>query len=160
LTGGALPAALLCAAVGLALGFAPRKAWTASLLALAAAAVGAMLPPLGPAWREAFLLGCWFSLLLAAVAVHLPQGIGVRLAILLAANSGFWAGGVINLTAQPIHLLVALPWALLCFPAGWITSKRRGVVLKVVISWLAAVALLAAALPTISTPGYEPDHMD
>ena len=160
MTGGALPAALLCAALGLALGFAPRRVWAPSVLTLAAAAGAAVLLPLGAGWGAAFLLGCWFSLLLAAVAVHLPQGIGLRLALLLGANAGFWSGGVINLTAQPIHLLAAAPWALLCFPAGWIVSKDRGIVLKVLISWLAAVALLAAALPTITTPAAEPDHMD
>jgi hypothetical protein len=160
LTGGALPAALLCAALGLALGFADRRAWAPSLLALVFAALAATLLPLGAAGRAPFLLGCWFSLLLAAVAVHLPQGVGLRLALLLAANAGFWSGGVIQLTAQPVHLLVALPWALLCLPAGWIVSRERGIVLKVLVSWLAAVALLAAALPTISTPASEPDHMD
>lgn len=154
---GVLPAALLCAALGLALAFAPRRAWTPALLILTAAALAASLPELGPRWREPLLVGCWLSVLLTATAAHAPGGGGLALALLISANAGAWSGLV---AGGPTAVLLALPWALLCLPGAWIAARRWGVALKVLASWLAAVALLGAALPTLSTPGSEPDHMD
>lgn len=163
--GGALPPALLCAALGLALAFAPRKAVPGSLLALVAvaAAVVFLAPRIGSlvAWQEPVFIGCWTSIVLAAAAVHLPRGVGPRLALALAVNSGLWAGAVIAVGGARLDLLKALPWSLLALPGGWVVARRRGVVLKVMASWLIAVAVLAAALPaTTRTPGYKPDHMD
>ena len=157
MTASVLPAALLCAALGLALAFAPRRTWTPALLALAAAAIAASLLDLGSRWRAPLLVGCWLSVLLAAAAAHAPGGAGRALALLVSVNAGAWSGLVVG---GPAAVLLALPWALLCLPGAWIVARGWGVALKVLASWLAAIALLGAALPTLSTPGYEPDHMN
>ncbi len=158
--GGALPPALLCAALGLALAFAPRRALPACLAGLALAALAASFLPLDEAWIEAVFLGCWASVVLAAASVHLPGGLGGRTALVLSVNTGFWAGAVVAAAGGRADLLKALPLALLCFPAAWLVARGRGVVVKVVASWLIAVAVLAATLPLVATAGYEPDHMD
>ena len=155
--GGVLPAALLCAALGLALAFAPRRTRVPSLLALGLAAAAASLPEFGPGWREPLLVGCWASVLLTAAAVHLRGGLGLWPGLVLAVDAGAFAGLV---AGGPAAVLLALPCALLCLPGAWVVARGWGVGLKVLASWLAAVALLGAALPTISTPSYEPDHMD
>jgi hypothetical protein len=141
LIGGVLPAVLLCAALGLALAFAPRRTWAPGLLALAVAAGTASFPEFSPGWREPLA----------------PGGLKLWLALVLSANAGVWTGLV---GGEPAAVLVALSGALLCLPGKWIVARGWGVAPKVLASWLAAVALLAAALPTISTPSYEPDHMD
>jgi hypothetical protein len=154
----ALPAALLSAAAGLALGFAPRRARTWSLALLLVAALASALTRTPPGWAQALLVAAAVSTAACAAAVHLPHGVGPRLAAALALNSGFWIG---LLTATERGLLtIALPWALLAAPAAWLVSGGRGVVVKVGAGWLIAVALLAAALPLVSTPGYAPDHID
>jgi len=117
--------------------------------------------PLGERWVEPVLFACWASAILGAVSVHLPQGPGLLTALFLATNAGVWSGAVLATAGTPMDLLRALPWTLLCVPAAWLVSRKLGVVVKVLASWLVAVALLAATLPLMPvTPGYEPDHMD
>ena len=41
-----------------------------------------------------------------------------------------------------------------------IVSRGWGIAVKVVASWLAAVAILATMLSLVPTPGYMPDHME
>lgn len=158
--GGALPVALLCAAVGFALAFAPRRAIAPSLLALVGGAAVMSFAPLTLETRETVFIACWAILILTAASVHLPGGIGRWLALVLAAAAGAAAGSLVAVAGAPTDLLKALPWALICFPGGWLVTKGRGIAIKVAASWLIAVALLAAALPVTPTPGYEPDHME
>ena len=55
---------------------------------------------------------------------------------------------------------MALPWVLVTVPAAWLIAHGRGIAVKIVSSWLIAIALLSAALPLTPTPGYEPDHLE
>jgi hypothetical protein len=159
--GGALPPALLFAALGLALSFAPRRTSVLCLAALAATALVVGSIKIGPQWRDDVFLGCWISVIAAAASVHLPRGPGPRLALLLAFNTGFWGGAVISAAGGPLDFFEALPWALLCLPGRWLVATRRSIAIKVLSSWLIAVALLALTLQiTTPTPGYAPDHMD
>ena len=73
--GGALPPALLCAALACALAFAPRRAVAPSLIALVIAAILAHLFRAGGPWTEAIFLGCWISVVVIAATVHLPRGL-------------------------------------------------------------------------------------
>ena len=158
--GGALPPALLCAAFGLALAFAPRRIFPFAIGLLIAAAVAASFLTFAPSWRDGVFLGCWVSVVLAALSVHLPGRIGARTTLLLALDCGFWAGAVIAAAGARTDLLKALPFTLLCLPGAWLVSTKRGIAVKVVTSWLIAVSILSAALPLVPTPGYKPDHMD
>jgi hypothetical protein len=46
-------------------------------------------------------------------------------------------------------------------PAAWIANRRVLIALRVVASWLIAVAMLGALLQLLPvTPGYVPDHME
>jgi hypothetical protein len=158
--GGALPPALLCAALGFALAFAPRRAWLAALFALVLVATAASFVPPPLAWRDPAFIGCWATIVVTALCVHLPKGVGPRLALLLGANTGLWTGAVIAVAGVRRDLLESLPLALLCLPGGWLVATGRGIAIKVVASWLIAVALLSAGLTLVPTPGYVPDHMD
>jgi hypothetical protein len=158
--GGALPPALLCAAFGLALAFAPRRIFPYAMGVLVLAALAASCLTFPPSWQDGVFLGCWASVVLAALSVHLPKRLGPRLALLLALDCGFWAGAVIAAAGAKADLLKSLPLALLCLPGAWLVSTRRGIALKVATSWLIAIAILSAALPLVPTPGYMPDHMD
>lgn len=158
--GGALPAALLCVVLGLALGYAPRRALVPAFAALAAAAGLTALAPVDPDHRELVFAGCWIGLIVTALLVHLPQGLPTGVAIAAAVNAGVWSSAVIAIEGQPVALATALPWALLAIPAGSIVAKGWGIAIKIMSSWLIAVALLSLFLPTANTPGYTRDHME
>lgn len=158
--GGALPPALVCAALAFALAFAPRRALAPALVLLVAGALIGLELPLRAAWEDRVFFGCWASVIVAALAVHLAGGVRTPLALVLAANAGLWTGAIVAVAGVPADLARALPFALLALPARWLVGRRGALAVKVVSSWLIAVAILAATLPIVPTPGYVPDHME
>ena len=158
--GGSLPPALLSAALGLALAYAPARARSAAVLVLWIAAPLVALVSLAPHWEEAVFLACWAGVILAAASVHLPRGLGTQLALVLALAIAVLAGMVSAVAGSLPTLLLALPWVLVTIPAAWLIAHGRGTGVKIVSSWLIAIALLSAALPLTPTPGYEPDHLE
>ena len=160
LTGASLLVTLLCAALGLALSFAPAKAIapSAAIVTATALAAAAFIGGNHLSQQQA-LIGCSISIVVTALAVHAPGGVRLWPALLLAANAGAWCGAVASLSAAP-RALLALPLVLVALPGRWIVLRRRAILLKVLSGWLVAVAALTAALPLITTPGYQPDHME
>ena len=162
--GGVLPPAMLFAALAFALAFAPRRALLAALpvAAVAALLVLAVVRNLDFAkpLTETLFIGCWASVIGTAATVHLRGGIGPRFALLPALNAGLWAGATVAISGDRLDLVKAMLALLLAFPAHWLVTLRGGIAVKVVASWLVAVAILAAALATVPTPGYVPDHME
>jgi hypothetical protein len=83
------------------------------------------------------------------------------MALALSLNAGVWASAVVYLSGSRLDLLKALPCVLILFPASWIVGRRASIPVKVVSSWIIAVAALAAALQLLPvTPGYLPDHLE
>jgi hypothetical protein len=110
---------------------------------------------------EAAFLACWVSVAASAASVHLRGGLGSWGALALSLNAGFWSGAVVAIAGSWLDLIKALPWALLVLPASLIIRWRVPVAIKVVSSWLIAVAALEATLQFLPvTPGYMPDHME
>lgn len=158
--GGFWPPALLCAALAFALAFVPVRLRLFALAILFVVAAGFSQLRLPTGWQEAVFAGCWLSVILAALAVH-RKNTGAPLPILLlAANTGVWAGVVTASAGSNRDLFQALPIALLAFPASWLVAHRGALAIKVLASWLIAVAILVAALPVVPTPGYVKDHME
>lgn len=156
-----LACALLAAALGLALGFAPRSVLPRALglYAVIAVALSFARPDYG--WREGLFVACWVSVVLTSATVYLPARLLRPWAFLaLAAHAGLWTGLLVALGDSRFELLKSLPLALLCLPACWLVSTGKGIAVKVVASWLIAIAVLAVALSTVPTPGYAKDHMD
>ena len=158
--GGALPPALLSAALGLALAYAPPRARAAGVAVLWVAAPLVALVTLAPRWEEAVFLACWAGVILAAASVHLPRRLSPPMALTLALVIAVLAGSVSAVAGSLPTLLVALPWVLVTIPAAWLIAHGRGIGVKIVSSWLIAIALLSAALPLTPTPGYAPDHLE
>ena len=158
--GGALPPALLSAALGLALAYAPPRARAAGVVLLWITAPLAALLTLAPHWEEAVFLACWAGVIVAAASVHWPRGLSLRYALALALAIAVLTGAVTAAAGSLPALTVALPWVLVTIPAAWLIAHGRGIAVKIVSSWLIAIALLSAALPLTPTPGYEPDHLE
>lgn len=154
---GALPPALLCAALGFAVASAPWRIMTAALVVLLVAAIAASLLPLAAEQQSVVLVGLWLSTAATAAAVHVrPRGRVLSLA--LALNAGAWTGAAIAVGGVPGDLARALPAALVALPAAWAIDHGGALGVKIVASWLIAVAVLAATLPIVQTPGYVEDH--
>jgi hypothetical protein len=159
--GGALPPALLAAALGLALAFARSRDRRTGLWLFAAIAVAASHVPWPRPWLDGVFIACWAGVVAGAASIHLPRRLRRAVALPLAVNAGIWAGGVIALAGAPSDLIKALPWVLLALPAARLADTPAAIALKVAASWLIAVAALAALLPFLPvTPGYLPDHLD
>ena len=156
-----MPPALLFLALGLALAFTPRRGWVPSLLALSATLAACIFVPVPQAWLEWVFFGCWASVVATAVSVHLAGGVSGRLAVALSINTGVWASAVVTLSGSRLDLLKALPCVLIFLPASWVVDRHQSVSIKVVSSWVIAVAVLAATLQLLPViPGYMPDHME
>jgi hypothetical protein len=156
-----LPAALLFAALGLALAFAPRSARRPSFLVLLAGIGASSVLAIPGTWTEGVFFGCWISVIATALSVHLVRGVGRFIAIALALNAGIWTSAVVNLSASRLSVLLYLPCVLIVIVASWLVNRRNSVAVKVVSSWIIAVAALAATLQLLPvTPGYLPDHME
>ncbi len=158
--GGALPPAILCATLAFMLVFAPRRAiWPAIGLVITATLAALALPwPHG--WLEAVFIGCWVSVVITALLVHLPGRVPLSVALIAGSNAGIWAGATIAEAGTLADAARALPFVLLVFPGRWLAARGASVAVKVASSWLVAVAILAATLPIVPTPGYVPDHME
>ena len=60
-----------------------------------------------------------------------------------------------------VCVLQALPFVLIFLPASWVVARTTSIPVKVVSSWVIAVAVLAATLQLLPvTPGYLPDHLE
>ena len=158
--GGVVPPALLFAALACMLAFAPRVSrWPTVLAAIAAAGLVAQLP-LRTAWVEVIFFGCWASTVSTAACVHFQRHLTGRRPLLIGINAGAWAGATVAIAGTTLDLVKAAPWLALVVPGVWLAARGRGVAVKVVSSWLIAIAVLAAVLPIVPTPGYAPDHME
>jgi hypothetical protein len=159
--GGVVPPALLFLALGLALAFSARRAWALSLLALLAALTAGAFVHVPQAWLEGVFFSCWVSVIVTAASVHLGRGLKVWTAVALSLNAAIWACAVVSLSGSKLDLLKALPCVLILLPAAWVVRRYASIPVKVVSSWVIAVAILAATLQWLPvTPGYLPDHLE
>lgn len=160
--GGPVAAGLLLAVVAFALAFVGRR-WALGGIAICAlACVVAILLVRGsvPNWVFA---GCWSSLIVTAVLVYFPQALQrwPGLALLLATNGGVWAALVVATQAPAMAALPILGTLALVIPAGLFVSLGWALAVRVVTSWLLAVALLVGAIPYLVVhPGYVADHRE
>jgi hypothetical protein len=159
--GGVLPPALLFVALGLALGFAPRRAWLPSVLALLMTLAAFTLVPAAPGLADAVFAGCWISVIATAASVHLKRGLPLWAAVAFSVNVGVWAGAVVSASGSQLDLLKALPCVSILLPASLLVARHASIPVKVASSWVIAIAALAATLQLLPvTPGYLPDHLE
>jgi hypothetical protein len=159
--GAALPPALLCVALGLALASTRAKTTVLGLAVLVVTASVVALVQIPERWSDVAFLGCWISIVTSAAIVYAPRILQDKTALAISLNAGVWTGALIALAPSKVRLLAALSLSLCAWPGAW--ARRRGLAigLHVIASWLIGVAVLAATLQFLAaTPGYLPDHMD
>lgn len=158
--GGFLPPALLCAALGIALSFVSlRQALMAASL-MAVIAVATWLARPAAELTELIYVGCWLSVIACAILAYWSRSLPRTSFALVAGNAGVWTGAVTAVTGQGRDLAIALPFVLLFLGGRPVIQRGGGIALKILASWLAAVAILATMVSLTPTPGYKPDHME
>ncbi|MDH4386790.1 MAG: hypothetical protein QE280_15280 [Caulobacter sp.] len=155
-----LAGSLLSAALGLSLGCAPWRIlmiaagfWAAIILCAGYSSVPAT-------WSSILASAAFASVILNAATSYLPKGPGPYLSLGMAANAGLWTGALLAAGGRQDLLALVAPWIFLALPAGWLIRKGARIAVQVAASWLIAVAVLAVALPLVSVPAYQSDHME
>lgn len=156
-----MPPALLFMALGLALAFSKRRVWAPSLLVLLGALGVGVFLRVPHSWLEGIFFAFWISVIVTAASVHLGHALKPWAAVALAFNAAVWATAVVSLSGSKLDLLKALPCVLIVLPATWVVNRNASIPVKVLSSWVIAVAVLAATLQLLPvTPGYLPDHLE
>lgn len=156
---GILPICLLFLALGLTLSFAGiRGALLGTTGLLVATLVAASLKPAQGALEPVFVC-LWVSVIATIGLMHLPNRIALVWAATAGVNAGAWAGALAAISSLRPQMLFALPIMLVTLPGLWLVDRGYGIALKVVGSWVVAVATLAIFVSLTPTPGYKPDHM-
>lgn len=159
MNGGLVPLVLLGTTIGLMLAFVSIRGAILSLIAFAAAALAGLANPFGLSPQLIFT-GLWLSMIVAVVLVYLPVERWSVAAIPVCLNAGFWLGACAALIETRGALVAGLLPALVAIPARWLTQRKFDIVIKVVASWMIAIASLSLFVSLIPTPGYKPDHME
>ncbi len=160
-----LTCTLMCVALGVLLGptASQVRAWGIVAFAVAALLLNLVLMRvhIGSGWNDVIFLNSWVSVLGCAVSVYLRRPVGLFPAVVLSLNAGLWCGTVNALTGSSLGLLKTLPALAVLWPVGWTARWGTALAVKVVASWLMAVAVLAATLQFLPvSPGYLPDHLE
>lgn len=160
MNGGIVPSLLLCATLGLLLSLTSlRVAWFAVACLVATSGIGSLLA-LPTSLMDAIFIGLWLSVILTAALTYLRHDVAQRWAIPLATVGGIWVGALASLSDRKSDLAFALPVSLLWIPGRLIVAQGYGLGIKVVASWMIAIASLSLFVSLTPTPGYKPDHME
>lgn len=160
--GGPVAAGLLLAVVAFALAFVGRRIAIAGLVLCAAACMVTVLAERVPTPSWVFA-GCWSSLIVTALVVYFPQILRrwPWLVFLLAVNGGVWAALVVATESAAMAVVPILATLVIIIPAGLCVTLGWALAVRVVTSWLLAVALLVGAIPYLVVhPGYVADHRE
>lgn len=160
MTGAILPLALLCGAVGLALGASERSSAWLGVAGMAAAACLLAWMPVTATPQPLLYAGLWLSVFATAALIFVPRRIWRIGALAVGANGGAWAGAFAGASMSRSDLFLALPFGLLFLLRQRLEAKGYVIVIKVVTSWMMAIAALAFLVSLMPTPGYVPDHME
>ncbi|MEO6248156.1 MAG: hypothetical protein ABIO85_06185 [Sphingomicrobium sp.] len=156
---GILPIAILFFALGLGLSFSPLRAALVAVAAMVVAAVALSYAPLPRAWLEAVFVGLWVSVIGSICLAYVPRRVPQSLAIAAGLNGGVWAGSLAGLATMRPGMVMVMPLVLSLFLGRAVVALRQPIAVKVVGSWVIAVATLAIFVSLTPTPGYQQDHM-
>lgn len=159
MNGGIAPLLLMSATVGLLLASTTLELIALGLIGFGLATlIGFTAPHL--LVLQLVFAGLWLSIIVTAGLVYLPAIRLRRAVVALAVNAGLWLGACAAVTSDLRGLGVGLLPALLAIPANRIATRKFNIIMKVVASWMIAIAALSAFVSLMPTPGYKPDHME
>ena len=159
MNGGIVPFLLIGFTVGLMLAFArPRETWIALAVLTAAALLSFALPTGLP--EMTVFVALWGSMAAIAATTYFRVVRAPAVRIPLSLIAGLCIGTGAAYSEDGGGLALALLFALASFPGKWILARKFDIVVKVVASWMIAIASLSMFVSLMPTPGYKPDHME
>ncbi len=105
-------------------------------------------------------VGVFATVIAMGALTYFPSPVAQRWATPLAVAAGAGVGTMASASGRKSDLLLVLPLALLFIPGRWIVARGLDLGIKIVASWMIAVALLATFVSMTPVPGYEPDHKE
>lgn len=160
MNGGILPIALLFFATALALSLAPRRSAWLSIAAIAVSSLLVSLTPIPSTATDIIFIGLWASVIATAGTCYSNRILSNRWIGALALNNGIWSGALAAISGMQAGLVLTIPITLLALPGQSIAARGFRIGLKVISSWVIAIASLAIFVSLTPTPGYKPDHME
>lgn len=160
MNGGIVPSLLLGATIGLMLSFATRRIALTAIAGMAATAALVAWSALPASLTTAIFVGIWSTIIVAAGITFAPPALVQRLAIPMAIAAGAGAGALASVSGRKSDLLLAVPAGLLFVPGVWLVARGYGIGVKIVASWMLAIAMLSMFVSLTPTPGYQRDHME
>lgn len=154
-----MPLALLGAAIGLMLAFAtPRRAGVCLALFATAALLAFFVPHGAP--PPILFTGLWLSMIIAATMTYVPVAHWSRAILPASVVAGLFLGASAALAEARMSLVAGILPAFLALPASWLIRRNHVIVIRVLASWLIAIASLSVFVSLVPTPGYQADHME
>lgn len=159
MNGGIAPFLLIAVTMALMLGLVPGRLALSGAAAFGSAALlGFMGPTLLP--LTIVFAGLFGSLIVIAILTYIPAARWRHLVIPMSINAGLWLGACAAMTSTSGGLAIGLLPLLLYFLVDWIAQRKFLILIKVVASWMIAIASLSLFVSLVPTPGYKPDHME
>ncbi len=141
------------------LSFVATRTLAMALVGFGAAALVAFTASLDFAPNIVFA-GLWLSMIAAALMVYLPVARWSMAALPISLNAGFWLGACAGQSNNLSSLVIGILPLFIAIPARLVTGGKFNIAVKVVASWMIAIASLSLFVTLIPTPGYKPDHME
>lgn len=159
MTDAELPAAMVFAALGLMLGLFSHRIMIMGVTSVLSAAICASVTMTSLRLSNTAVLSCWVMIATISIFVYWPRYALVAVVAAVSIVAGIVVGVALPATGYASNLAQSSLSLLIIAPASAATARGYSVALRVVMSWLLAVSLLAAILPfAVSHPGYVADH--
>jgi hypothetical protein len=111
------------------------------------------------AWSIALITVCSLGTVILVLLIFWPARLSRLIALVLSVVVGVITGLGHSLAAMPQNIYPALAAGALALPALVAIERGYAIAVRVVASWLVAIAVLAALLPyVVSHPGYVSEH--
>jgi hypothetical protein len=154
-----IPVAMLVATLALMLGFTSRRTAGMGLTIATGAALVSAQTTLPAAWSIALITVCSLGTVILVLLIFWPARLSRLIALVLSVVVGVITGLGHSLAAMPQNIYPALAAGALALPALVAIERGYAIAVRVVASWLVAIAVLAALLPyVVSHPGYVSEH--
>ncbi len=159
MNGGLIPFALVAVTTGLMLGLVrTRLALLGASLFVAATFLGWTLPAVTA--ETTLFVALFVALLVTGIAIYLPALRSRPWILAMGLNGGLWLGACAAAVRLPAGLAMIALTPIAIALARWTVQRDLIIIAKVAASWMIAIASLTLFVSLLSTPGYQPDHME
>ena len=154
-----LPVAILVAALALMLGFTSRSTAARGVTIAVSAALANSWIKIPLTFSTALVTICCLGTIVFVLFIYWPGRLSRTIALVFSAIAGVITGLGTGLMLLPQSLFPVMAAGALVLPSLLLVERGYAIAIRVVASWLVAIAVLAALLPYLVVhPGYVQEH--